>query len=113
MGENQSAWTHLNEALNLAQKGQINTLVLYSLIGLGKLLAGDNQTEQGVQILSFVLANPITPSLYRDLAEESLGELRGEIPPDKLTAAKEAVENFDLEEIVNLLPDTLTDAQDV
>jgi predicted ATPase len=113
LGENQDAWAHLTEALNLAQKGQISTLVLYSLIGLGMLLSRVKQVEQGVEILSFVFANPITPSLYREMAEKNLTELEGELPQDKFTAAKEAGENSELEEIVNALPDDLTEPETV
>jgi tetratricopeptide (TPR) repeat protein len=111
LGENQDAWAHLAEALNLAQKGQISTLVLYSLIGLGMLLNRVKQVEQGVEILSFVFANPITPSLYREMAEKNLTDLEGELPQDKFTAAKEAGENSELEEIVNALPDAMGEPQ--
>ena len=111
LGENQAAWMHLTEALNLSQKGQISTLVLYSLIGLGKLLARENKVEHGVKILSFVLENPITPSLYREIAEESLAELEGELAVEKFSTAKEIGENSGLEDIINLLPDELVEAQ--
>jgi len=111
LGENQDAWAHLTEALNLSQKGQISTLALYSLIGIGKLLAREKQVEQGVKILSFVIANPITPSLYREMAEESLAELEGELSTEILSVAKERGENSELDEVVNSLPDALIETQ--
>jgi predicted ATPase len=111
LGENQDAWEHLTEALNLSQKGHISTLALYSLIGIGMLLARGKKVEQGVEILSFVIANPITPSLYREIAEEDLAELEGKLPTEKLSIAKERGENSELDEVVNSLPDALVETQ--
>ena len=111
LDENQEAWSHFTEALNLSQKGQISTLVLYSLIGIGILLAREKQVAQGVKILSFVLVNPLTPSDYRAMAEKNLTELEGELSPEKYTAIKEAGEKSDLEEILNSLPDALVEPQ--
>jgi tetratricopeptide (TPR) repeat protein len=111
LDENQEAWSHFTEALNLSQKGQITTLVLYSLIGLAMLLAREKLVEQGVEILSFVIENPITPSLYRAIAQESLSELEGELAAEKFSAAIERGENSELDEIVNSLPEALVETQ--
>jgi tetratricopeptide (TPR) repeat protein len=109
MGEYEAAWVHLIEALDLSKESQIGTLVLYSLIGLGQLLAKEEQFELGVKILSFVAANPITPSLYREMAAKSLGEIENKFPADEFKAASKAGEKADVEEIVNSLPSSLTE----
>jgi hypothetical protein len=109
LGENQEAWAHFTEALHLSQVGQMETLVLYSLVGLGKLLAGEEEVERGVEILSFVIADPTTPSLYRTIAIDSLAGLEGELITDKFSVAKEKGEHSTLEEILTLLPDALLD----
>ena len=111
LGEDQDAWAHLTEALDLSQKGQISTLVLYSLVGIGMLLARGKQVEQGVEILSFVIENPITPSLYREFAEKSLSELEGELSREKFSAAIERGKNSEMDEIVNTLPEALIETQ--
>jgi hypothetical protein len=111
LGDNQEAWANFTEALNLSQKGQISTLALYSLIGIGILLAREKQVEQGVEILSFVIANPITPSLYREIADENLAEMEDELPTDKFSIAKERGENSELTEVVNSLPAELAESQ--
>jgi tetratricopeptide (TPR) repeat protein len=111
LGENQEAWAHLTEALNLSQKGQITTLVLYSLIGIGMLIARVEKVEQGVEILSFVIANPITPSIYREMAEGEIARLEGEHPAEVLRSAEERGKASDLDAIVDSLPDTLVETQ--
>lgn len=113
LDENQEAWSHFTEALNLSQKGQITTLVLYSLIGVAQLLAEEKQIEQGVKILSFVNSNPITPSLYRQMADQSIGELESKLPPEKFNAARAAGEKAQVEEIIKSLPATLDGSQKV
>lgn len=113
LSEYEAAWAHLNEALDLAKKGQIGTLVLYSLIGLSQLLAENNQVEQGVKNLSFVISNPITPSLYREMAGQRIGELEKKLPPDKFYAAKAAGEKAQIEEIIESLPPNLEGSQKV
>jgi len=107
LGEKQAAWAHFTEALHLSQKGQMGTLVLYSLVGLGKLLAGEGQVERGVEILSFVIADPTTPSLYRTMAIESLARLEGELAAHLLSVAQEKGEHSTLEQTLALLPDAL------
>ena len=107
LGENQDAWAHLTEALNLSQKGHISTLALYSLIGIGILLARGKKVEQGVEILSFVIANPITPSIYRDFAEGEISRLEGEYPAEVMRSAEERGKASDLDAIIDSLPDTL------
>ncbi|MGW8226495.1 MAG: protein kinase domain-containing protein [Anaerolineales bacterium] len=109
LGENQAAWAHFTEALHLSQVGQMETLVLYSLVGLGKLLAGEKQVEQGVEILSYVIADPCTPSLYRTLAVESLAGLETELPEHEFSIAKEIGEHSTLEGILSSLPDALVE----
>ena len=113
LGEYEAAWAHLKEALYLAKKGQIGTLVLYSLIGLSQLLAENNQIEQGVKNLSFVVSNPITPSLYREMAGQRLGELEKKLPPDKFYTARAAGEDSQVEEIIRSLPPSLEGSQKV
>jgi len=61
----------------------------------------------------YIYSNPITPSLYREMAEKNLTDLESELPQDKFTAAKEAGENSELEEIVNALPDDLKEPETV
>ena len=107
LGEYEAAWMHLSEALKLSRQGQIGTLVLYSLIGLAKLMEVEKQTEQGIKVLAFVVTNPNTPSLYREIARQSLEESERELPLDKFKAAKAAGEKAQLEEIVNSIPASL------
>jgi uncharacterized phage-associated protein len=108
LDEYEAAWVNLIEALDLSREAQIGTLVLYSLIGIGQLLAMEGQSEQGVKILSFVVANPITPSLYREMAAKSLSEMENKFPADEFKAARKAGEKADVEEIVNSLPSSPT-----
>ena len=98
------AWMHLDEALNLSKESQIGTLVLYALVGLSKLLSWGNKSEQGVKILSFVVADPTTPSLYRRLAEESLVDIENNIPPEDFSLLQQIGEKLSLEEVLGLLP---------
>jgi len=107
LGEKQAAWMHLSEALKLSRQGQIGTLVLYSLIGLAKLMEVEKQTEQGIKVLAFVITNPNTPSLYREIARQCLEESERGLPLDKFKAAKAGGEQAQLEEIVNSLPASL------
>jgi tetratricopeptide (TPR) repeat protein len=104
LGEHQAAWEHFSEALALSQKVQIDTLVLYALVGLGRLLVRQNQLGQGIEILTHVIAEPATPSLYRKIAEESLDEIAGDLPEDRYAAYKEKGERLTLDEILRALP---------
>jgi serine/threonine protein kinase/tetratricopeptide (TPR) repeat protein len=109
LGEYWDAWGHLIEALNLSQVGQISTLVLYSLVGVGLLLVKCGKSDQGVEILSYVIANPATPSLYREIAEEGLSDLEGELPEEAIAAAKERGETSELEQILDSIPENLSE----
>ena len=67
----------------------------------------EKQTEQGIKVLAFVVSNPNTPSLYREIARQSLEESERELPLDKFKAAKARGEKAQLEEIVNSIPASL------
>ena len=107
LGEYDEAWANFYEAFELSRKGQIGTLVLYSLIGLAQLLAEKKHIEQAVKMLSFVVSNPITPSSYRHMASQSIGELESKLPPEKFNAAQAAGENAQVEELIKSLPANL------
>lgn len=111
LGEFPQAWDHFKEALALSQKGGITTLMLYSLVGIGSILAREEQIQQGVEILSFVLANPLTPALYRQITERELSDLEQKIPREFFDSAKVQGETSELEQILKSIPESLDEGE--
>lgn len=106
LGEFQDAWQHLTEALELARKGKILSLVLYSLAGIAFVLAEEGYKELAVAIFIFVIEHPGIPSSYRVIAQEGLTDIVAELPADKLAAAKERGKAYQIEELLESIPDT-------
>jgi serine/threonine protein kinase/tetratricopeptide (TPR) repeat protein len=107
LDEDQDAWQHFTEALRLSKQGQILSLVLYSLIGLGILINRQGDYELGATILNFVIAQPATHSLYKDIARKGLAEIEDQISQGELEAAKQQGETSELEAILDLVPESL------
>ena len=111
LGEDEQAWLHFSEALRLARQGQILSLVLYSLIGLAILINFQGDYERGATILSFVIAQPVTHSLYKGIARKGLAEIEDQLSERELEGAKQQGEARELEEIIDLVPDSLVEIQ--
>jgi serine/threonine protein kinase/tetratricopeptide (TPR) repeat protein len=107
LGENQEAWQNFTEALELARKGKILTLVLYSLIGIAAMLGEEDNQEQAVAIFVFVIEHPGTPYSYRVIAQEGLSDIEAELPEDILAAAKEQGKAYEIKELLESIPGTL------
>jgi len=86
----------------------IGSLVLNSLLGLGEVMIREGQVERGVTILFFVAASPTTPSLYREMAEQSLDKLQNELSQERIKTAFSDGQAAELEDIVRFLPDSLS-----
>lgn len=108
--EYQEAWQHFSEALELARKNNILSLVLYSLAGIASVLAKEDNQEQATVTLSFVIEHPITPSPYRKIAQEGLSAIERELPQEIFKAAKERGKACELEAVLDSIPDTLFNA---
>jgi hypothetical protein len=111
LGDYEGAWQNFCEALKLARQSQIQTVILYSLIGIGILLARFRDFERGVEILANVIANPVTPSAYRDIAEKAFAEIEGIISDQVLGQARDKGKDSELEEIIELVPESLVEYQ--
>ncbi len=61
------------------------------------LLAREGDERRAAELLTFVFAYPGFPPYYFITAKPELERLEAELPPDELTAAREAAEAADLE----------------
>jgi hypothetical protein len=71
------------------------------LIEWGRLMIGESEPVQAVELLGFVLHHPATRHAARGRAQELLGELRTELPPDVFDAAMARGRARDLEEVAS------------
>jgi predicted ATPase/class 3 adenylate cyclase len=102
LGELEQAAEHFLDALKLAQDIQHIPLQLYALVGIGNLLALQNQLERAVKLLTFVQTHPRTPSPYHELAEMRLPDLKATLPVDAFRSAQEHGKSSTIEMMVNI-----------
>jgi hypothetical protein len=100
LGEFAEARRDFQRALELAQQGHAQSLVLHALSGAGVLLAREGDTTRAAQILLFSLNHPGLPSAYGMAARPDLDALEAQLPPEDLAAAKRAAATAELEELV-------------
>lgn len=103
LGELELAEICFQEALKRAQEAQHTPLILYALAGLGNLLCMQGYLENGVELIAFVQEHPMTPSIYRELAEKHLAEFEQRMGSEAFNAAQMHGREVDLEEaLLNL-----------
>jgi predicted ATPase/class 3 adenylate cyclase len=100
LGELELAEVCFQEALDRAQETQQTPLILYALAGIGNLLAMQGNSERGVELISFVQEHPMTPSIYRELAERHLTEFEEKMGSESFNAAQVHGREVDLEQVL-------------
>jgi hypothetical protein len=86
-------------ALELAQQGQAQSLVLHALSGVGVLLAREGRTTHAAEILLFSVHHPGMPAAYRMVAQADLEALEAQLPAQDLAGAREGAATTDLEKV--------------
>jgi predicted ATPase len=100
LGDGDDARERFGEALERAHDAQAVSLELLALSGIGACLAEDStERERAAVILTFALGHEQLPSSYALAARPALDRLEAELPPDRLTAAREAAAVTTLEEL--------------
>jgi len=103
LGELGLAEICLQEALIRSQEAQHTPLILYALAGIGNLLAMQGDLVGGVKLIAFVQGHPMTPSIYRELAERHLPEFEERIGSEAFKSAQDLGREDTLEQIfINL-----------
>ena len=87
----------LRWALAQGQATGTKSLALLALSGVGMLLAREGDERRAAELLTFVFAYPGFPPYYFITAKPEFERLEAELPPDELTAARDAAEAADLE----------------
>ena len=103
LGDLEQAANCFQQAVECALEIQHTPLKLYSLAGMGNLLVLQGKSEQAVELIAFVQAHPSTPSVYLELAEQRLPELKSSLPEDIFDAAAERGKSLDLDKIIDSL----------
>lgn len=101
LGELELAEVCFQEALNSAKESQHTPLILYALAGIGNLLAMQGRLDQGVEVISCVQGHPITPSIYREMAERHLSEFEEQMGSELFSAAQERGREAELEQVLS------------
>jgi tetratricopeptide (TPR) repeat protein len=109
LGDLEQAEPCFREALRRAQEVQHTPLILYALAGFGDLLALLGQVERGVELIACVLAHPMTPLVYRELAERHLPEFEKTQGSEIFKVAQKRGRASDLEQVLLALsPEKMT-----
>src|SRR5581483_1783146 len=99
LGDLDGARERFRRALEQARTTKAKSLALLALRGVGVLLAREGEARHAAELLTFVLGSPGFPPYYFIAARPELERLEAEIPPDDLTAAREAAAAADFETI--------------
>jgi len=96
-----SAQPHdLPDALRTAVTYRVDSLAMYTLAGMARLLAAQGQIERAVVVLAFVLVHASTSALAAGQARALLEELRAALAADAFARAVEEGRAKSLEQIV-------------
>jgi len=72
---------------------------MFAVVGLGSLLAREEEPERAVELLALALHHPATDQVTRDRAQELLAGLESTLPPEAFAAATARGQTLDLEEV--------------
>jgi tetratricopeptide (TPR) repeat protein len=100
VGELQLAEICFQEALDSARESEHTPLTLYALAGIGNLIAMQGDLERGVELIACVQAHPMTPSVYRELAERHLPEYEKALGGEIFSIAQNRGREVDLEQVL-------------
>jgi tetratricopeptide (TPR) repeat protein len=100
LGEHHQAERHFYEGLIRSKEHGIVSTMIYALIGFGCLRASEGEREPAVELLTLALNHPVTPGLYKDIAQRELEQLRERLPADEFEAAEERGREGDFEAAV-------------
>lgn len=104
LGDYEASGRYLRAALQTAMEIESLWIAMDSLAGMARLLtacdSGEAAAERAVELLAFVLNQPISSQETRDRAAPLLVELEGRLSPAAVAAAKERGRARDLQAIV-------------
>ncbi|MBI5563548.1 MAG: tetratricopeptide repeat protein [Chloroflexi bacterium] len=83
------AMTYYLEALAAARETQAAPLTLSVLVSIAAFWQRQGQAEQALELLAFVLNNPVTEQEYKDRASQLLAQIEPELDPQIVAAAHE------------------------
>ena len=88
MNELEAAETHFRQAIRKAADTWHTPEGNHALVGLARLLAIRGDTEGAYRLGSFVLANSASWQWSKDNAADLLAEIKVELPPESISAAR-------------------------
>ncbi len=103
LGQYREAERYFRNGLRRSKEHKIFPTMIYALIGFGFLRAIQGKGASAVELLTFALNHPITPALYKDIAQRELVRLRTQLPEDEFQAAEERGRALDLETVVEAI----------
>jgi predicted ATPase len=100
LGEFDQALFHFREALRIALNIKAVPLILQVLTGFANLLARQGQKERALQLLTFIINDPVIDQEGRHKAERAYQSLAADYPTDMLARLQAQGENRSLESVV-------------
>jgi hypothetical protein len=92
----------LPEAVRKARDIHVDSLAIYAMIGVARLMESEGRFDKAVEIVSLVLVH--APSdLIRDKAMALMKDLEGKLPPEELAEATARGRALDLQEYITLM----------
>jgi hypothetical protein len=73
---------------------------IYALVGLGYIRSIEGRGASAVELFRLALNHPITPALYKDIAQRELDRLKAQMSADEFEAAEERGGAMDIEKVV-------------
>jgi predicted ATPase len=112
LGDAHAARRDLGRALELAERGQAQMLVLHALSGVGVLLAHQGHDQRAAELLIASLEHPGMPATYRMVAQPTLDAIEARLAPEAREAAREVAAAADLESLVDAVRRDLASGAD-
>jgi hypothetical protein len=92
----------LPEAVKKARDTHIDSLAVYALIGVARMMESEGRYDKAVEVVALVLEH--APSdLIREKAQMLMRDLEGKLPASDMAAAVEHGRTLDLQEYINLM----------
>jgi predicted ATPase/class 3 adenylate cyclase len=100
LNHRQEAQDYFYKGLERTIKFQHFATAVYALIGLASLWSGIGERTYAVEIFTLALNHPVTPAVYKDIAQHELDNLKTQLPADEFESAEERGRKGDLEAAV-------------
>jgi serine/threonine protein kinase/tetratricopeptide (TPR) repeat protein len=103
LGEVEEAEEVFFNAFERARTYQDIPLTLYALAGIAGVLGRQEETGYAVELLSLVIQHPVTPAVYREIAESEMERIKDTMELESFVTAKKKGQENDLELVSTLL----------